>query len=126
MCQPCQVASKDSCKAQIGLRSSLAKGFVLLEVLVAMSMILGSWITLVGTYQNLVMRTTQMESKRVQLRREFDVFEVSEQARVSASTNTKGQNHESSRVSSRHRAQHATAQSASKNQRRFSSQANRI
>jgi prepilin-type N-terminal cleavage/methylation domain-containing protein len=95
----------------------MAKGFVLLEVLVAMSLILGSWMTLVGTYQNLVIRTTQMESKRAQLRREFDVFEVSEQARISASKNTKGQNHESSRVSSRHRPEHAAAQSASKNQR---------
>jgi len=117
MCQPCQVTSKDSCKAQIGLERDLAKGFVLLEVLVAMSLILGSWMALVGTYQNLVMRTTQMESKRAQLRREFDAFEVGEQLRVSISANTKGQNHESSRVSSRHRAQHAAAQSASKNQR---------
>jgi len=117
MLQPCQVASKDPFKAQIGLRGSLAKGFVLLEVLVAMSLILGSWMALVGTYQNLVLRATQMESKRAQLRREFDVFEVSEQARISASTNTKSQNHESSRVSSRHRPEHAAAQSASKNQR---------
>jgi len=93
------------------------QGFVLLEVLVAMSLILGSWMALVGTYQNLVLRATQIESKRAQLRREFDAFEVSEQLRVSISTNTKGQNHESSRVSSRHRAQHATSQSTSKNQR---------
>ena len=83
----------------------------------AMSLILGSWMALVGTYQNLVLRATHMESKRAQLRREFDAFEVSEQLRVRIKTNTKGQNHESSRVSSRHRAQHATSQSASKNQR---------
>ena len=117
MRQPCQVVSKDSFKAQIGFARDLAKGFVLLEVLVAMSLILGVWMALVGTYQNLVLRGTQMESKRAQLRREFDAFEVGEQLRVSISTNTKGQNHESSRVSSRHRAQHATSQSASKNQR---------
>jgi len=115
MRQPCQVALKDPFQAQIGLRRDLAKGFVLLEVLVAMSLILGSWMALVGTYQNLVMRTTQMESKRAQLRREFDAFEVGEQARVSASKNTKGQNHESSRVSSRHRPKHAAAKSTSKN-----------
>ena len=117
MRQPYQVASKDPFKAQIGFARDLAKGFVLLEVLVAMSLILGSWMALVGTYQNLVLRATQIESKRAQLRREFDAFEVSEQLRVSISTNTKGQNHESSRVSSRHRAQHATSQSTSKNQR---------
>ena len=117
MLQPCQVASKDPFKAQIGLRKDLAKGFVLLEVLVAMSLILGSWMALVGTYQSLVLRATQMESKRAQLRREFDVFEVGEQLRISISANTKGQKHESSRVSRRHRAQHATSQSTSKNQR---------
>jgi len=117
MRQPCQVVLKDPFKAQIGLRRDLAKGFVLLEVLVAMSLILGSWMALVGTYQNLVLRATQMESERAQLRREFDAFEVSEQLRVSVSANTKGHNHESSRVSRRHRAQHATSQSASKNQR---------
>ena len=82
-----------------------------------MSLILGSWMALVGTYQNLVLRATQVESKRAQLRRELDAFEVSEQFRVSISANTKGQNHESSRVSRRHRAQHATAQSTSQNQR---------
>jgi hypothetical protein len=55
-----------------------------------MSLILGSWMALVGTYQKLVLRATQIESKRTQLRRGFDVFEASEQSRVSASTNTKG------------------------------------
>jgi type II secretory pathway component PulJ len=110
---PCQVTSKDLSGHQI----DSSRGFVLLEVIMAMSLILGSWMALVGTYQNLALRTTQTESKRAQLRREFDVFEVSEQARVSTSTNTKGQNHESSRVSSRHRAQHAASQSASKNKR---------
>ena len=83
----------------------------------AMSLILGSWMALVGTYQNLALRATHMESKRAQLRREFDAFEVSEQLRVRIKTNTKGQNHESSRVSSRHRAQHVTSQPPSKNQR---------
>jgi len=82
-----------------------------------MSLILGSWMALVDTYQNLVLRATHMESKRAQLRGEFDTFEVSEQLRVSISANTKGQNHESSRMSHRHRAQYATSQSASKNQR---------
>ena len=117
MRQPCQVVSKDSFKAQIGFARDLAKGFVLLEVLVAMSLILGIWMALVGTYQNLVLRTTQLESLRAQLGRGLDAFEVSEQARVSANTNTKGQTHESSRVSSRYRTQHATSQSTSKNQR---------
>ena len=110
---PCQVTSKDLSGHQI----DSSRGFVLLEVIVAMSLILGSWMALVGTYQNLALRTTQTESKRAQLRREFDAFEVSEQIRVSISKNTKGQHHESSRMPHRHRAQHAASQSTSKNKR---------
>ena len=117
MRQPYQVSLRDPLKAQIGLARDLAKGFVLLEVLVAMSLILGSWMALVGTYQNLVLRATQMEVKRAQLRREFDAFEVGEQHRISISANTKGQNYESSRMSHRHRAQHTASQSTSKNKR---------
>jgi type II secretory pathway component PulJ len=117
MHQPNQVAPKDPFKSHIHTVKDLAKGFVLLEVLVAMSLILGTWMALVGTYQNLALRTTQIESKRAQLRREFDTFEVSEQFRVSVNTNTKGQNHESSRVSSRHRTEHAATKPASKNKR---------
>ena len=113
MHQPYPVTHKHAPDHQI----DTSQGFILLEVLVAMSLILGSWMALVGTYQNLVLRATQVESKRAQLRRELDAFEVSEQFRVSISANTKGQNHESSRVSRRHRAQHAAAQPTSQNQR---------
>jgi type II secretory pathway component PulJ len=113
MCQPCQVLEKELQNPLI----ERSQGFVLLEVLVAMSLILGSWMASVSTYQNLVLRATQIESKRAQLRREFDLFEMSEQARVSASTNIKGQHHEFTRVSSRHRAKHATSEPASKNKR---------
>jgi type II secretory pathway component PulJ len=109
----CQVTSKDLSDDQ----TEGSQGFVLLEVIVAMSLILGSWMALLGTYQNLALRTAQVESKRAQLRREFDTFEIGEQLRLRVSTNTKGQNHESSRVYRRHRAQHATTQSTSQNQR---------
>jgi prepilin-type N-terminal cleavage/methylation domain-containing protein len=113
MRQSCQVLEKELLNPLI----ERPQGFVLLEVLVAMSLILGSWMALVGTYQNLVLRATQIESKRAQLRREFDIFEVSEQARGITGTNIKGQNHESSRVSSRNRAKHAASESTSKNKR---------
>ena len=92
-----------------------SQGFVLLEVIVAMSLILGSWMTLLGTYQSLALRTSQVEAERAQLRKEFDAFEMSEQVRASVNLNTKGQNYESSRVPHRHRAQHAASQPASKN-----------
>lgn len=113
MRQPYQVIHKHEPDHQI----DNSQGFVLLEFIVAMSLILGSWMALVGAYQNLALRTIQTESKRAQLQREFDAFEVSEQARESISTNTKGQIHESSRVSHRDRAQHVTSQSASENKR---------
>ena len=113
MCLPCQVLEEKPLNRGIGG----AQGFVLLEVLVAMSLILGSWMALVGTYQNLALRTTQTESKRAQLRSEFDTFEISQQARVSISTHIKGQSNESTRVSSRNRTKHVTSQPALKNER---------
>jgi len=109
----CQVLEKEL----LNLPIDRPQGFVLLEVLVAMSLILGGWMASIGTYQNLALRSTQMESKRAQLRREFDVFEMNEQARVSISTNIKGQHHESTRVSSRHRAKYATSEPTAKNKR---------
>jgi type II secretory pathway pseudopilin PulG len=113
MCQPCQVLEEKLLNPRIGQ----AQGFILLEVLVAMSLILGSWMALVGTYQNLTLRTTQTESKRAQLRGELDAFEMGEQVRVNISTNIKGQSNESTRMSSRNRAKHVTAQPALKNER---------
>jgi Tfp pilus assembly protein PilV len=106
MCQPRQVPQIDR-----------PQGFVLLEVLVAMNLILGSWMTSVGAYQNLALRSTQTESKRVQLQREFDAFEMSEHARARISPNSKGQINESTRVSSRNRTKHLTSQPTLKNQR---------
>ena len=106
MRQPCQV-----------LQVVQPQGFVLLEVLVAMSLILGAWMASVGAYQNLALRSAQTESKRVQLQREFNAFEMSEHARASIRKNSKGQTHESTRVSSRNRAQHVTSQPTLKNQR---------
>ncbi|QWD98766.1 hypothetical protein C2740_01365 [Polynucleobacter sp. MG-5-Ahmo-C2] len=113
MYQSCQVAQKDPKDPRI----DSFKGFVLLEVLLAMSLILGVWMALVGTYQNLALRTTQTESKRAQLRVEFDKVETSERARANAKANSKGLIHESSRVSSRNRTKHATSQSTVKNKR---------
>ncbi|WP_129560402.1 type IV pilus modification PilV family protein [Polynucleobacter hirudinilacicola] len=113
MRQPYQVTHKYASDHQI----DNSQGFVLLEVIVAMSLILGSWMALLGSYQNLALRTAQVESKRAQLRREFDAFEVSEQLRLRVITNTEGQIHESSRMSRRHRAQHAAAQPTSQNKR---------
>jgi len=92
-------------------------GFVLLEVLVAMSLISGVWMALVGTYQNLALRNAQEESKRTQIRKEFDAFEIGEQLRANNMLSGKDLNNESSRVSGRHRSMHATSKPNAKKQR---------
>jgi prepilin-type N-terminal cleavage/methylation domain-containing protein len=113
MRQPYLVNQKDRSDP----RTHASKGFVLLEVLVAMSLILGAWMALVGTYQSLALRTTQAESKRAGLRKQLDTFEIGEQARAISKVNIKGPIHESSRVSSRNRAKPVTSQSPAKNKR---------
>jgi len=52
-----------------------AKGFVLLEVLVAMSIVTGSWIALEGSYHRLVLRMTQTQAKKAVINRERDQYE---------------------------------------------------
>ena len=82
-----------------------------------MSLILGVWMALVGTYQNLALRNAQEESKRTQMRKEFDVFEIGEQLRANNMSSSKDLNNESSRVSNRHRSVHATSKPIVKKQR---------
>jgi Tfp pilus assembly protein PilV len=88
-------------------------GFILLEVLVAMSLILGVWMTSVGAYQELTHRLIQQESRRSQLWQTFDTHELAEQARVNLSF--KDIKHESSRVSGRNRTLRTIAKSTTKN-----------
>jgi hypothetical protein len=75
----------------------------------AMSLVLGVWMTSVGVYQALVLRLMQQESKRMHLSLRFDAYELAELARVNrhkAATpniSSKDVRHESSRVSGRNR-----------------------
>ena len=92
-------------------------GFVLLEVLLAMSLILGSWMTLVGAYQNLSLRIAQEENKRTQLRKELDAFEIGEHLRANNSIASKDLLNEHARMPSRTRPQHAIAKPTTKNKR---------
>ena len=103
------------------LHPKKADGFVLLEALLAMSLILGAWITSVNAYQSLALRLAQQERTRTQLQDKFDAFEMAEQVRANAAlTNqiVKGSTNESSRVPSRNRAVRITSQSTTQNQRR--------
>ena len=108
------------------MRSESPNGFILLEVLVAMSLILGVWMTSIGAYQGLALRLNQQESKRSQLRQDLDVYELTEQVRANSSqtkspsipnTSSKGLKNESSRVSSRNRSLRPVAKSSFENER---------
>lgn len=77
-------------------------GFVLLEVLIAMSLMTGAWMALMQSYQILSLKLIQLEQKRVKLREEWNVTELSFIGRTV--------NSESSRVPSRSSALHATSQ----------------
>ena len=55
-----------------------ANGFVLLEVLVAMSLIATSWISLGNTYQKLVLVMGQLGARRVQIHQELDQHEIAQ------------------------------------------------
>ena len=53
-----------------------ASGFVLLEALVAMSIVASSWIALEGSYYRLVLKMTQIQVKKVAVNGERDQYEV--------------------------------------------------
>jgi type II secretory pathway component PulJ len=97
------------------LQKGAQEGFVLLEVLVAMSLILGVWMSMVHIYLSLALRQTQFQTQKAELRKELDVFERSEHARSISSGPIKN---ESSRVFSRPRALPSASQSIIKNKRR--------
>ena len=54
-----------------------ANGFILLEVLVAMSLVASSWIGLSNTFQGVIVRLGQLQEKRAELRKEMDRHELS-------------------------------------------------
>ncbi|MBU3621175.1 hypothetical protein [Polynucleobacter sp. CS-Odin-A6] len=56
--------------------SDQANGFILLEVLVAMSLVASSWMTLGNTYQQMVLRLGQLQEQRVQMKQTLDQHEL--------------------------------------------------
>ena len=53
-----------------------ASGFILLEVLVAMSLIASSWITLGDNYQQMILRLGKSQEQRAQMKKEADQYEL--------------------------------------------------
>jgi type II secretory pathway pseudopilin PulG len=84
-------------------------GFILLEVLIAMSLMTGAWMTLIQSYQTLSLKLMQQEQERVRLTNEWNASELSFVSKRVIS--------EPSRMSSRSRTLHATAQPATQIQR---------
>ena len=98
-------------------RKKAQGGFILLEVLVAMSLIVGSWMAMTHIYQGLTLRQTQLQVKKAELRKESDVFESSEHAHNAHHISSDSIKNESARVSSRSRSKYSTVSPFIKNQR---------
>lgn len=75
----------------------------------AMSLVLGAWMTLMQSYQALSLKLAQQQSERAQIRREQDDFEIGVMAM--------GISHEPSRMSSGAHLMPATSQSTAQVQR---------
>jgi type II secretory pathway component PulJ len=53
-----------------------ANGFILLEVLVAMSLVASSWVGLSNIYQGMILRLGQLQEKKMELKKEMDQHEL--------------------------------------------------
>lgn len=99
------------------MQSKRCQGFILLEILVAMSMILAAWMASVAVFQRTALNLIEQEAKRSQLRKEFDVFEMQEHNRVNLNLFSKGLSGDTTRVSSWDHSMRATTQPTPKNKR---------
>jgi Tfp pilus assembly protein PilV len=108
------------------MRPVKPNGFILLEVLVAMSLILGAWMASLASYQGIALRHGQQASKRQVLRLKWDQHELQEQARSQGAQKplpnqphlvNQGKKNEFARMPSRNRPVRAIAQSTIAHQR---------
>lgn len=60
---------------KLGL-SRHSSGFILLEVLIAMSLVATSWMALGNSFQHLILRLGQLQEKIVQMKKELDQYEM--------------------------------------------------
>ena len=87
--------------------SRTEKGFVLLEALVAITVIVGAWIALLESYHRLVLQHGQLQAKKTELCTQADTFEIHEYLRANVISET---HHDPSRLLGRTHAQHDPTQ----------------
>jgi Tfp pilus assembly protein PilV len=69
--------------------NSQSNGFIMLEVLVAMGVVSGVWMSSIQAYQGLALSLLKQEQKQILLRQEFDRYELAEQMRANDSSYSK-------------------------------------
>ena len=99
---------------RISLGNNRQAGFTLLEVLVAIGLVTGVWMSSIQVYQGLALRLIKQEQKQALLRQEFDRYELTEQMRAN-SINGGGLKRDATRVPHWHRTLHSTAKPTSTN-----------
>ena len=87
-------------------------GFVLLEVMVAMSLVAGTLLTSVNIYQSLLLRYQQLHVQKIDLLKQRDRFEIDEYRRNISESVIK---HDSSRLPGRSHDLHNASRPHSKN-----------
>jgi Tfp pilus assembly protein PilV len=105
----------------MALNTNPKEGFILLEALIAMTLIVTSWVGLSHAYQGLALRFGQLQEKRVQIGKESDQFEIHIHSLNNAQ---QGSVNEPSRLLHRASPELDAGKSVTKNQRRTGSKTN--
>jgi len=73
---PKKIPRDKNCSQSVPVLTYKKNGFILLEVLVAMSLVAISWIGLGNAYQLLILRLGQEQHKRLKIHQELDQHEL--------------------------------------------------
>ncbi|QKM61832.1 hypothetical protein [Polynucleobacter antarcticus] len=67
---------RDLRQAEQTNQAKAANGFILLEALVAMTLVATSWVALGNTYQTVVLRLGQAQAQQIKIHQELDQHEI--------------------------------------------------
>ena len=98
-------------------RFARSDGFILLEVLVAMGLIMGAWMISANAYKRLALVLGQQECKRSEIRRQIDAHELEGYSKAVALYEAGGVKNEFARVSSRNHTLRASSKPSAKGKR---------